>query len=79
MAGIADIRFLTRPVRGYAGGALVGAASPVAETSFMDVAQSPDVSDKKLQEKIKHAELQKRLEDEKAKQLTKKSRKRNGK
>ena len=51
MAGIADIRFLTRPVRGYAGGALVGAASPVAETSFMDVAQSSDVSDKKLQEK----------------------------
>jgi len=33
---------------------------------------------KKLQEKIKHAELQRKLEDEKAKQLTKKSRKRNG-
>ncbi len=37
------------------------------------------LKNKKLQEKVKHAELQKKLEDEKAKQLTKKSRKRNGK
>ena len=50
MAGIADIGFLTRPVRGYATGAFVSANAPVTETSFLDLPQSPDVKLKTFDE-----------------------------
>ena len=50
MAGIADIGFLTRPVRGYATGALVSANAPVTETSFLDLPQSSDVKLKTFDE-----------------------------